>query len=284
LAGETQRKEPTVSTTAKDKFAREYFLGERVYGDDFSLAQIKEWYEQEETGYYDLTKTRGAYSYGYHALNYLHGVACLKERVFDCCLALGCARGDDVVPLAPRVRKFIAIEPAEQWWSDTIGGTPASFVKPAISGDISLPDNAADLATCLGVLHHIPNAGHVLGEVARVLRPGGVFLMREPILTMGDWRKPRRGLTRNERGFPLAWLDQKIARHGFRVVRRRLCMFPGTTRFGKALGLGPVYNNRFLTMLDRLVSSMLSWNLHYHRDTIFKKVAPSSVFYVLEKQ
>jgi SAM-dependent methyltransferase len=272
-----------VSTTANDQFERRFFLGERVYGDDFSLAQIKEWYEQEEIGYYDLTKARGGYSYGYHALNRFHGLTCLRGRVFDCCLAIGCARGDDVTPLARQVRKFIAIEPAEQWWSDRIGGAPASFMKPAISGDIPLPDNAADLATCLGVLHHIPNAGHVLREIARALKPGGIFLLREPILTMGDWRKPRRGLTRNERGFPLAWLDEKLAAAGFRVVRRRLCMFPGTKRLGRALRLGPVYNNRLLTTLDWLASSMLAWNLHYHRDTIVKKVAPGSVFYVLER-
>ena len=219
---------------SRDNFEREYFQGERVYGDDFSPAQIKEWYHQEETGYYDLTKSHAAYSYGYHALNELHGFACLYERAFDCCMALGCARGDDVAPLAPRVRKFIAIEPAEQWWSDTIGGTPASFIKPAVSGDISLPRSVVDLATCLGVLHHIPNASHVLREIARVMRPGGLFLIREPILTMGDWRKPRPGLTRNERGFPLAWLDENVTRAGFRIVRRRLCMFPGTKRLARS--------------------------------------------------
>jgi SAM-dependent methyltransferase len=273
-----------VPTTANDPFKREYFLGERVYGDDFSPAQIREWYRQEEAGYYDLTRAHGTYTYGYHALNRLHGFACLKDRTFDCCLALGCARGDDVAPLAPRVRKFTAIEPAEQWWADNIAGTPASFIKPAVSGDIALPDDTADLATCLGVLHHIPNAGHVLSEIARVMKPGGIFLMREPILTMGDWRKPRRGLTRNERGFPLAWLDDKIAHAGFHIMRRRLCMFPATKRLGRALRLTSVYNNRALTVLDWLASGMFAWNLHYHRDTALKKIAPGSAFYVLEKR
>jgi hypothetical protein len=60
-------------------------------------------------------------------------------------------------------------------------------------------------------------------------------------------------------------------------------MFPGTKRLGRVLRLGPVYNNRLLTALDWLVSSVLVWNLHYHRDTVAKKVAPGSVFYVLEK-
>lgn len=269
--------------SAKDHFERDYFFGERVYGDDFSLSQIKEWYAQEENGYYDLTQSYGTYAYSYHALNRLHGFTWLGERAFDCCMALGCARGDDVAPLAPQVRKFIAIEPAEQWWSDTIGGTPASFIKPAISGDIALPRDAVDLATCLGVLHHIPNASHVLHEIARVLQPGGLFLMREPILTMGDWRQPRRGLTRNERGFPLAWLDDAISRAGFRVVRRRLCMFPGTKRLARVLRLRAPYNIRTLTALDWLASSMFAWNLHYHRDSFVKKVAAGSVFYVLER-
>jgi SAM-dependent methyltransferase len=272
------------STTSRDDFERRYFFGGRVYGDDFSLPQIEEWYRQEETGYYDLKRNDGLYAYGYHALNRLHGFSALGDRVFDCCVALGCARGDDVAPLAPQVRKFIAIEPAEQWWSDAISVTPASFIKPAISGDIALATGAADLATCLGVLHHIPNAGHVLAEMARVLRPGGIFLMREPILTMGDWRRPRRGLTQNERGFPLAWLDRRIAILGFRVVRRRLCMFPLTKRLGRVLGSGPVYNNKAMTFADSLLSRAFAWNLHYHRDTVFKKVAPGSVFYVLEKQ
>jgi SAM-dependent methyltransferase len=272
------------STTSHDDFARRYFFGQRVYGDDFTLPQIREWYRQEETGYYDLKKRDGVYAYGYFALNRLHGFSALEGRFFDCCVALGCARGDDVAPLATQVRQFIAIEPAEQWWSDAIGGKPASFIKPAISGDIALDDGAADLATCLGVLHHIPNAGHVLAEIARVLRPGGIFLMREPILTMGDWRRPRRGLTQNERGFPLAWLDRRIAVLGFRVVRRRLCMFPLAKRLGRVLASGAVYNNRALTRADALISRAFAWNLHYHRDTLFKKVAPGSVFYVLEKQ
>ena len=68
------------------------------------------------------------------------------------------------------------------------------------------------------------------------------------------------------------------------VVRRRLCMFPLTKRLGRVLGSGPVYNSKVLTFADALASRAFAWNLHYHRDTVFKKVAPGSVFYVLEKQ
>ena len=38
---------------------------------------------------------------------------------------------------------------------------------------IELPDRSADLVTCLTGLHHEPDVGGVLGELVRVLRPGG---------------------------------------------------------------------------------------------------------------
>lgn len=43
---------------------KEYFEGKKLYGDDFSLGQIIEWYKDEEEAYYELS--RGNYEYGYH--------------------------------------------------------------------------------------------------------------------------------------------------------------------------------------------------------------------------
>jgi SAM-dependent methyltransferase len=43
---------------------------------------------------------------------------------------------------------------------------------------MSLPDAAFDGAVCFTMLHHVPSAAlqdRLLAEVARVLRPGGVF-------------------------------------------------------------------------------------------------------------
>lgn len=40
----------------------------------------------------------------------------------------------------------------------------------------SIPDSTLDLAMSLGVLHHIPNTGLAIKEIARTLKPGGVFL------------------------------------------------------------------------------------------------------------
>lgn len=260
-----------------------FFAGADLYGDDLDEAALKVWYEQEEHGYYNLTASYEKYEYNRHALNHFHAWRFLTGRTFRCCLALGCARGDDVSPLAPIVREFVALETAEQWWKEEICGTPAKYLKPQVTGDIILDDCCVDLAVSLDVLHHIPNVSHVVAEIARVLCPGGLFVLNEPISSMGDWRKPRTGGTANERGLPVPWLENLLQRLSLRIVRRSFIMFRPLARIAGSVGFGDCYNNAAFVRLDALASQVLRWNNHYHRDTIWKKIAPGSVFYVLEK-
>jgi SAM-dependent methyltransferase len=49
---------------------------------------------------------------------------------------------------------------------------------------IPLPDNSADSAIATEVLEHFPDPAVVLGEIWRVMRPGGVLLVTVPFL----WR------------------------------------------------------------------------------------------------
>ncbi len=263
-------------------FESKFFSGEHLFGDDFDREAIRHWYAQEEHGYYQLARSGGAYVYGYHALNAFHAFRFLARR-YGTCLAFGCARGDDVMPLAGRVDRFIAIEPAEQWWSTSIAGTPAQYLKPSPEGNIPLDDAVVDLIVCLGVLHHIPNASHVFSEMLRVLAPGGNLVVREPICTMGDWRRPRKGLTPNERGFPPGWMEARAAAGGLALRRKAYCLFPLTTRVARWLGMEPAFNRPILVQMDALLSLLFCWNLHYHRDSPVKKLAPIDICCVLEK-
>jgi hypothetical protein len=149
-------------------------LGKTLYGDNFSSDQIREWYAQEVTGFFDLlsnhykiTDKDDRYDYEFDALNRFHAIDDLLRRQFDTCLALGCAAGDDIAPLAAVVKRFIAIEPAEKWWHNEIGSKPATYMAPSPIGDIALDSESVDLATSFGVLHHIPNVSHVVTEIAR---------------------------------------------------------------------------------------------------------------------
>jgi SAM-dependent methyltransferase len=266
--------------------------GRTLYGDNFSSDQIQHWYETEVTGYFDLlsdyhkvTDEDNQYNYNYefNALNRFHAINALLNHQFDSCLALGCAAGDDIVPLAPVVRRFIAIEPAEKWWRNEIGGKPAKFMKPSVFGDIALESGTVDLATSFGVLHHIPNVSHVVGEIARVLAPGGLFLVREPISSMGDWRKPRPGMTAYERGLPIQWFEELARAKGFTIVTRHFCMCIPLSTIAKKLGVSTPFAVIPIVVLDWLVCEALRWNVHYWRDSFTKKLAPGSAFWVLQR-
>lgn len=262
---------------------RPFFSGARLYGDDFEGARLEAWYDEELCAYFELVRREGDYTYGDEALNRHHGFGRLAPRRFRHGLAFGCARGDDVLPIASQVERFTAIEPAREWWSDAIGGTPARYLAPRASGDLPLADASVDLVVSFGVLHHIANVSHVLAEIGRVAMPGALFLLREPIVSMGDWRGPRRNLTKNERGLPLAWLEGELARSGFAIRRRAFCMFPAIPVLARWLGRGSAYASPALVRLDDLASRLMAWNRAYHRDTLAKKLGPRCAFYILEK-
>jgi SAM-dependent methyltransferase len=265
-----------------------YLDGTAVFGDDLDRAAIEQWYAAEERGFYEIARRQGdrydeQANSCFDAMNRQLGYAHLGTRHFRHCLAIGCANGTELEPIAPQVDRFTAIEPARGWWRDTIAGVPARYLAPSIER-LPLDDAEADLAVCFGSLHHIPNITQTLHDLARVLEPGGMLILREPICTMGDWTRPRAGLTANERGFPAPWLIATLQRAGFAVIKRSWCVFPAVPRLARLLrqpGYG--YNSRALTLLDRVLSQAFAWNIHYHRDRAFKKVAPSAIQIVARK-
>lgn len=274
----------SVETTS---FEDQYFSGAALYGDDFDAARIARWYGVEARDpaeeFARTAPERPGYRYEYHALNHRHAFRFLAGRRFRQALAFGCAAGDDVAPIAGQVDRFLAVEPIERFWKTDIAGTPAEYRRPTLGGRIDCADGANDLTVCLHTLHHIPNAGALLAEFARITAPGGLFILREPISTMGDWRQPRRGLTANERGFPVQWLEERFARLGFTVRQRRFCSFPLTERLGPLLGVPLPYGNPLLVRLDEAACALTRWNIAYHRDSVRRKFAPGAVYYVLER-
>ena len=185
--------------------------------------------------------------------------------------------------IAGNVGGYIALEPAEKWWTGTIGGKPARYIKPAVSGKIPLNDDAVDLAVCLGVLHHIPNVSYVISEVYRVMERGGILILREPIFSMGDWRKKRRGLTSRERGIPQRLLVNILKETGFEILSAKPCMVPTTTRIARLFGIKNAYNSRVMVVIDRISSLLLQWNMRYRRNNVLKKLAPTSLYILAKK-
>lgn len=260
--------------------------GETLYGDDFTEDRIRAWYEEESEAYACLESERRVDApYGYHQVNWIHGYAHLPpDRVFQRALGLGAAFGHEFLPLIDRIGAIDIVEPSERLVARQIGRLIPVYHSPTVSGALPFTADVFDLITCFGTLHHIPNVSFVLSELRRCLAPGGALLTREPITSMGDWRSPRRGLTKNERGIPLRLFRRMIADAGLSVQHESLC-FAMTSFITRALRLkhSPL-NSRTYVVLDKYLSMLLRFNAtKYHRRSLWEKVGPGSVFFVLTK-
>jgi SAM-dependent methyltransferase len=263
-----------------------YKSGACLYGDDLRGEALDRWYAEEELGYFQLTNGLGAPdpsgdSNFWKHLNQRTVKGFLGNRTFATAVAFGTANGDDVAPFAERVERFIGVEPQESWWANTIAGKPAKFVRPGTDSSLPLPDAIADVIFCFGVLHHVARVSTSLSEFSRILTPGGVAVVREPISSMGEWTMPRPGATRNERGIDPGWMRRAAEAAGLEVVAVRPVAFAPLIRvLNRGNWAGP---GRFAAGLDALLSNLFFWNHRYHRETWPYKIAPGAAYYLLRK-
>lgn len=265
---------------------KEYFEGKKLYGNDFSFEEIKKWYDYEAEGYADLgSKDKNSYMYGYHMMNRIHGYNKIKKINFENVLGLGSAWGDEFEPIVGKIENLTIIEPSDNLINDRIGNIVPKYVKPEISGRLAFGDKTFDLITCFGTLHHIPNVSFVLSELIRVLKPNGYFLLREPIISMGDWRKPRKGLTRNERGIPVSFFDKELAKYSIEIVSKEYC-FTITSLLQRVIGFllkKTIYSYKCYVLFDKFISRLLKRNVRYHATKKINRISPQSIFYVIKK-
>lgn len=264
-----------------------YKRGDALYGDDFTIDQIKNWYDEEAEAYANLgSKEAGEYTYGYHPLNTLHGFSYLKGKTFENALGIGAAWGHEFFPVIDQIKNIYIVEPSDNLQSDKLGDIVPKYVKPEVSGKLEFEDNFFDLITCFGTLHHTPNVSYIIKELHRVTKPGGYILLREPMISMGDWTKPRPGLTRHERGIPLQIFRQLFKELNFEVVNEApvFCMTAFFQRAWSKLSKRAIFTHKSYVWFDKWLSKLFAGNLHYHATKKTDRIAPQSVFYVLKKR
>lgn len=265
---------------------QEYFDGKKLYGNDFTIEQVKKWYEEESEGYADLgNKDKSMYKYGYHEINKIYGFKNLKTKHFDQVLGFGSAWGYEFEPIINKITNLTIIEPSDAMVNNKIGTITPKYVKPEVKGNLLFNDNSFDLITCFGTLHHIPNVSFVLNEIIRVLKPDGYLLLREPIISMGNWNEKRPGLTKNERGIPVSIFDNVFNSLDVKIIAKQFC-FTKTSHiqsvFGKLLKK-PIYSYTSYIFFDKIISFLLKWNVTYHAKRKMDKLAPSAIYYVIKK-
>jgi ubiquinone/menaquinone biosynthesis C-methylase UbiE len=77
-------------------------------------------------------------------------------------------------------KKVILAEPSQQQLDIAkiyLKDTPAVDRKLWQASDLKLTDGGADLVLVVRVLHHLPDPAPELNEIARVLKPGGTFIL-----------------------------------------------------------------------------------------------------------
>jgi SAM-dependent methyltransferase len=256
----------------------QYFSGEQLYGEDLTAAEREQWYQDEREGYAELVQTYShAYTYNYHARNVEHGFRHLQQPAFARVLGIGSAAGYEFEPIVERCGEITILEPSEGLTNPRF-----EYVRPDISGLMPFPDHRFDLVTCLSALHHIPNVSTYLREIARVLVPGGVALISEPITSMGDWRNPRPGLTQHERGIPLPWFRARIEETGMAIDHEHLTDFPLMARWHSMMATAP-HNIRWVVKLDCLICRLPIWFRRYHARRWWQKFRATGVFFIVHK-
>ena len=266
----------------------EYLTGKKLWGDDFSFQQIQSWFDDESHGFDELEgeAEKQPDEYEFHHLNWLHGFSKLsKSAKFSNVLGIGSAWGYEFDPYVNRIEHITIIEPSDKLAKNIIGNIKPEYVKPNVSGKIEMPDNTFDLVTCFGTLHHIPNVSFVLSELVRVLKPGGFLLVREPINSMGDWTKERKGLTKHERGIPPHIFEKIFAENNAKIVSKNY-LFTGTfalQRISSKFSKKSLFNNRIYLRIDKILSKIMSWNCYYHAKNRWQRLGPQNIFYVVTK-
>jgi SAM-dependent methyltransferase len=89
-------------------------------------------------------------------------------------------------------------------------------VQEGSADDLPFDDQTFDVVTLLDVVEHVPNEHGVFAECRRVLKPGGKLLVTVPAL-MWLWSQ-NDVINAHQRRYTRAELNQKLERHGLRVL------------------------------------------------------------------
>lgn len=254
-----------------------------MYGDDFGFEEIEKWYAEEENGYANLGYVDSETDYyPYHLINERYGWSKIDASLGDV-LSLGGAFASEFENVHRNIKSATVIEPARKFWRDEAYGLQLNYLVPNVDGHLDFQDCTFDTITVFGVLHHIPNVSFVISELARVLKPGGNILIREPIISMGDWSILRPGLTKNERGIPFPLLRKWTADNNLKLVSRSFIVFSPLQKICGILHWN-FWSSRLMRRIDELLCGMFLRNCKYHRVTILDRFSPSVVFSVFRKE
>jgi SAM-dependent methyltransferase len=92
-----------------------------------------------------------------------------------------------------RARRYIGIDVSENMLQTTLKlhDHPSAIFVQADATRVPLAPDSVDTVVMLGGIHHVPARAELFEEIARILKPGGRFLYREPVSDFLLWRALR---------------------------------------------------------------------------------------------
>ncbi|MGA9977859.1 MAG: class I SAM-dependent methyltransferase [Candidatus Sulfotelmatobacter sp.] len=143
-------------------------------------------------------------------------------------LDLGCGSGEEVIPLRKRGARVIGIDISPHLIAIAEerlrkNGVDAE-VRVGSAYETHLPDGSVDVVFCMSLLHHL-ELDRVKNEILRILKPGGLFVLKEPIRLSWMMRQLRRLFPSREDvsefEYPLNSRQLNELAEGFQVVANR---------------------------------------------------------------
>jgi SAM-dependent methyltransferase len=150
---------------------------------------------------------------------------------------LCCGQGEAATLLGPRVGRGIGIDISPAMLAAAVRGhaaSPFAFVQGDVT-QLPLRDGVLDCVVMSGGIHHVNDRRQLFAEVARVLRPGGALVWREPVDDFVLWRWLRAVVYRTAPGLdaqtesPLTYdgTVPRLSEAGLHLVTWRPCGFLG---------------------------------------------------------
>lgn len=117
--------------------------------------------------------------------------------------------------------QLIGVDPAQGMVDAAQRLTPAATFRRGLAESLPLPDASVDLAVSTLSSHHWRDPGKGVGEIARVLRPGGHFILADFGLPMVlAW------VTFHGQGMPAATRQRLFGAAGLRIERQQTVVYP----------------------------------------------------------
>ncbi|MDQ3980468.1 MAG: methyltransferase domain-containing protein [Actinomycetota bacterium] len=181
-------------------------------------------------------------------------------------LDIGCGHGYWLRSMTERGFEVVGVEPDSARVADAAASLNGAGPARVVAGDgvrLPLRDGSVSLVWCIHVLHHLDDPVAALAEVARVLRPGGHFIVAEtvednPLIRVGRRIHPAWAGVPVLSRFTAGTLLRLLGEAGLDVVDRRqhsLASFAAWTlpRLGRKAWLS----------LSRLEDRLPGWTAHW---------------------